>query len=171
MPNLFVVGAERNLDALADVVLRKRTAVATRASALEAIRAANPGLDLDRIDPGTVVLLPDVKGVRPVAAGEPVHDTAGDLVARVKDGIGALLAAGEGAEEQRRIEHHEAEEVFGDPVVKKLSSQVPELVANVKSARKSLEAEDAGAEQAQESLRQSADAWAADLEALGSLHL
>lgn len=171
MPNLFVVGAERNLDALADVVLRKRTAVATRASALEAIRAANPGLDLDRIDPGTVVLLPDVKGVRPVAADEPVHDTAGDLVARMKDGIGELLAAGEAAEEQRRIERHEAEEVFGDPVVKKLSSQVPELVANLKSVRKSLEAEDAGAEQAQESLRQSADDWAADLEALGSLHV
>ncbi len=171
MPNLFVVGAERNLDALADVVLRKRTAVATRASALEAIRAANPGLDLDRIDPGTVVLLPDVKGVRPVAAGEPVHDTAGDLVARMKDGIGALLAAGEAAEEQRRIERHEAEEVFGDPVVKKLSSQVPELVANLKSVRTSLDAEDAEAGQAMESLRQSVDAWAADLEALGSLHV
>lgn len=171
MPNLFVVGAERNLDALADVVLRKRTAVATRASALEAIRAANPGLDLDRIDPGTVVLLPDVKGVRPVAAGEPVHDTAGDLVARVSDGIGALLAAGETFEEQRRIERQEAEEVFGDPVVKKLSSQVPELVVNLKSVRESLDAEAAEAGQAMEALRKSADAWAAELETLGSLHL
>ena len=171
MPNLFVVGAERNLDALADVVLRKRTAFATRASALEAIRAANPGLDLDRIDPGTVVLLPDVKGVRAVSADEPVHDTTGDLVARVMDGIGALLVAGEAAEEQRRIERHEAEEVLGDPVVKKLSSQVPELVANLKSVRSALQAEDAEAEQDMESLRQSARDWAEDLAKLGSLHL
>jgi hypothetical protein len=170
MPNLFVVGAERNLEALADTVLRKRTAVATRESALEAIRAANPGLDLDRIDPGTVVLLPDVKGVRPVAAGEPVHDTTGDLVARVKEGVGALLAAAEGAEEQRRLERQEADEVFGDPAVKKLSSKVPELVANLKSVRKSLSGEDAEAEQGLESLRQSADGWATDLETLGSLH-
>jgi hypothetical protein len=170
MPNLFVVGAERNLADLADTVLRKRTAAATRESALEAIRTANPGLDLDRIDAGTVVLLPDVKGVKPVAAGEPVHDTAGDLVARVKEGIGVLLGAGEVAEERRRLERHEAEEVFADPMVKKLSSKVPELAANLKSVRKSLTAEDAEAEQALESLRQSADGWAADLEALGSLH-
>ena len=170
MPNLFVVGAERNLDSLADVVLRKRTAVATRTSALEAIRAANPGLDLDRIKPGTVLLLPDVKGVRPVVAGEPVHDTAGDLVARVKDGISALLIAGESAEEQRRIERHEAEEIFGDPVVKRLSSQVPELVAHLKSVRTSLQAEDTEAGQAMESLRKSVAEWAADLETLGSVH-
>jgi hypothetical protein len=170
MPNLFVVGAERNLEALADTVLRRRIAAATRVSALEAIRAANPGLDLDRIDPGTVVLVPDVKGVRPVAAAEPVQDTARDLVARVKEGIDALLAAGDAAEEQRRLERQEAEEVFADPVMKKLSKQVPELVANLKSVRKSMEAEDAEAEQALESLRQSADGWAADLEGLGSLN-
>lgn len=170
MPNLFVVRAERNLADLADAVLRKRTPAATRESALEAIRAANPGLDLDRIDPGTVVLLPAVKGVRPVAAGEPVHDTAADLVARVKEGIAALLAAGEAAEEQRRHDRHEAEEIFADPVLKSLSSQVPELAANVKSTRKALEAEDAGAEQAMDSLRRSADDWTADLEALSSLH-
>ena len=168
MPNLFVVGAEHNLEDLADAVLRKRTAAATRESALEAIRTANPGLDLDRIDPGTVVLLPAVKGVRPVTAGEPIHDTAGDLVARLKEGIGALLAAGEAAEEHRRLERQEAEKVFADPVLKKLSSQVPELVANLKSVRKSLDAEDAEAEQALESLRQAADGWEADLETLGS---
>lgn len=171
MPNLFVVGTERNLDAVADVVLRKRTAVATRAAALDAIRAANPGLDLDRIHPGTVVLVPEVTGVRPAAAGEPVHDTAGDLVARVQDGIAALMAAGEAAEEQRRIERREAEEVFGDPAVKKLSSKVPELAANLKSVRTALKAEDAEAGQGLESLRGSADAWAADLETLGSRHL
>jgi hypothetical protein len=162
---------ERNLDDLAGVVLRKRSAAATRASALEAIRAANPGLDLDRIEPGTVVLLPDVEGVRPAAAGEPVHDTAGDLIARVKDGIGALLGAGEAAEEQRRIERREAEELLADPVVKELSSQVPELLANLKSVRTSLDAEDADAGQAMEALRESVDAWAAELETLGGLHL
>jgi len=170
MPNLFVVGAERNLADLADAVLRKRTAAATRESALEAIRTANPGLDLDRIEPGMVVLLPDVKGVKPLTAGEPVHDTAGDLVARVKEGIGVLLGAGEVAEEQRRVERHDAEEVFADPMVKKLSSNVPELAANLKSVRTSLKAEDTEAEQGLESLRQSADGWAADLEALGGLH-
>jgi hypothetical protein len=170
MPNLFVVGAESNLEALADSVLRKRTAVATRASALEAIRAANPGLDLDRIDPGTVVVLPPAKGVRPVAAGEPVHDTAVDLVARVKVGIDALLAASERAEEQRRLERQDAEGLFGDPLVKKLSSKAPLLAANLKAVRKSFEAEDAVAEEALESLRQSTDDWAADLEALGTLH-
>lgn len=167
MPNLFVAGAERNVDALADTVLRKRTAVATRAAAIDAIRAANPGLDLDRIDPGTVVLLPDVTGVRPVTAGEPVHDTAGDLVDRVKEGIAALLAAGETSEELRRLERQEAEEVFGDPMVKKLSSKVPELGANLKAVRKSLAADDAEAEQRLESLRQSAEGWAADLDVLG----
>jgi len=170
MPNIFVVGAERNLADLADAVLRKRTAAATRESALDAIRTANPGLDLDRIDAGTVVLLPDVTGVRPVAAGEPVHEAVGDLLARVEEGLGALVAAGESAEEQRRVERREAEEVFSDPVLKRVSSQVSELAANVRSVRESLEAEDADADQAQESLRRSADDWAADLETLGGLH-
>lgn len=171
MPNLFVVGTERSLADLADSVLLKRTAAATRATALDAIRAANPGLDLDRIDPGTVVVLPDVKGLRRVSAGEPVHDAAADLVTRVKEGIGGLLAAAEVAEEQRRTERHEAEDVVRDPVVKSLASQVPELAANLKSLRRSWEVEDAEAERAMVSLRQAADGWVSDLETLSRLHL
>lgn len=172
MPQLFVVGAERNLKALSDTVLIRQVETTTRMSALEAIRVANPGLDLDRLDPGTVVLLPDVEGVRPATAGEPLQDTAGDLVARVKDGIGALMAAGEAAEEQRRLERQEAEEVLADPEMERLARQVPELVANMESVRASLQAEDADADAGQvlESLRQAVDVWAADLDRLGKLN-
>jgi len=170
MTNLFVVGAQKDLAELAPDLLRARTSARVRDAALVAIRLANPGLDLDAITPGTVVVVPAVPGVKAQAVGAPVRGPADDLSARVKDGVAMLVAATESAQKQVLLERGEAANLFADPIVKRLSAQVPELAANIESVRDTLEADGAAAEQAVSQVHESAELWIADLEGVRSVH-
>jgi hypothetical protein len=172
MPNLFVVGTEKNLAELAPSLLRSRTSAAVRESALDAIREANPGLDFDRITPGTVVLVPPVEGVRPAAVtGDPVHQAADDLIARVRDGVDALVAGADAAEEQRALDKKEAQELFGTALVKRLSGQSAELATNIESVRATFKQDDVEARRQLTGVHESRDVWTADLDALRALLL
>jgi hypothetical protein len=170
MPNVFVVGPEKNLAELAPSLLRSRTSAAVRESALDAIRSANPSLDFDRLTPGTVVLVPPIDGVKPAAAAEdPLHQAADDLVARVRDGIEALVVAAEAAEEQRVLDKKEAQDLFGTALVKRLADQSAELAANIESVRATFRQDDVEARHQLDAVHEAADTWAADLESLRDL--
>ena len=172
MPNLFVVGDEKNLADLAPSLLRSRTSAAARASALEAIRRANPGLDFDRIQPGTVVLVPPEVAVRrPAADADPVRQAADGLAGTVREGVKALAAASEAAEEQRALEQKAAQGLLGSRLLERLAAGNPELKANVASVRATLEADDAEARRQLGSLREAGEAWTAELDALRTLLL
>jgi hypothetical protein len=167
MPNLFVVGAEKNLAELAPSLLRSRTSAAVRESALDAIRHANPSLDFDRIKPGTVVLVPPVEGVKPAAvAKDPVHQAADDLVERVRTGFEALVAATDAAEEQRVLDKKQAQELFGTALVKRLSAQSDELTANIESVRATFKQDDVESRRQLAAVREAQEVWAADLDDL-----
>jgi len=170
MTNLFVVGAQKDLGELAPALLRARTSAKVRDAALDAIRLANPGLDLDAITPGTVLVVPAVPGVKPQLSAAPVRGPVDDLSARVEEGIALLVAAAESAEKQGVAERSEAEALFADPIVKRLTGQVPELAANIESVTETLDSDAAAAEQAVSQLQESAQLWSADLEALRSVH-
>lgn len=169
MPNLFVVKDQKNLAELAPALLRPRTSATVRESALDAIRRANPGLDFDRITPGTVVLVPAVNGTRPRAPDDPVRQVADDLVARVRDGIESLLVSAEATEESRAAEKKEAQELFATALVKRLAAQFPDLSSNIDSVRATYRQDDVAAKKQLEDLRQSRELWAEDLAALHSL--
>jgi hypothetical protein len=139
---------------------------------LDAIREANPGLDFDRITPGTVVLVPPVEGVRPAAVtGDPVHQAADDLIARVRDGVDALVAGADAAEEQRALDKKEAQELFGTALVKRLSGQSAELATNIESVRATFKQDDVEARRQLTGVHDSRDVWTADLDALRALLL
>ena len=67
MPKMFVVTGQVDLEAVAGSVLNARLSAETRTQALDAIRRANPGLDIDRLHPGEVLVIPPVPGTRPPA--------------------------------------------------------------------------------------------------------
>src|SRR5690349_14540191 len=105
MTNVFVVRTEQNLTDLTGAILKARSSAATRQAAVAALRAANPSLDLDRIRPGTVVLVPALEGVRgSVAGADPVSDVGADLVQRVRSAVDGLAGGVEAAEEERQAE-------------------------------------------------------------------
>jgi hypothetical protein len=61
----IVVGDEKNLAALRKRILDPGVTGAVRKGIDEELRAANPHLDLERLSPGAVVVVPDVPGVAP----------------------------------------------------------------------------------------------------------
>jgi len=170
MTNVFVVGTEQNLTDLTGSILKARSSVTTRESAIAALRAANPGLDLDRIRPGTVVLVPPLDGVRvSVAGADPVTDVGTDLVQRVQAAVDGLAGGAEAAEEERQLEKKSVQELLGSSAVKRAAAQSPALAANVESVRATFKQDDAEAKRQLAAVRESAGSWAGDLEALMSL--
>jgi hypothetical protein len=168
MPNLFVVTDQRTLADLSGAVLRSRTSAGVRKAALEAIRRANPTLDLDHLSPGTVVVIPPVPGAR-AAADDPIGQAVEDLVERVQDGLASLSAGTEGAAKARETELQEARDLFTSDLVKRLAASTPEVKANVASVRATQKQDDADANRALVELRESLDGWTAELDTLRGL--
>lgn len=169
MPNLFVVTDQPNLSALATAVLRGRTSMATRTAALDAIRLANPTLDLDRLRPGAVVVIPAVPGVRPAATDDPVAEVADDLIGRVRDGLAALTEADGRGEESRRLDQKDAFELFDSGLVQRLARSEPQVGENIASVRAAFEQENVEAKRHGSDLRKAVDGWGADLDVLRGL--
>lgn len=169
MPKLFVVRDQRNLAELGPALLKGRPSAALKESAFEAIRRANPSLDLDKLTPGTVVMLPPLEGARDTSSQDPAQTAAGDLLTRVRSALDSLSRAADSAEEQRVAERKEAQGVLGNAVVKRLSSQVPALAANLESQRAGSKDEDVSARKQLAALNAAQQEWEADLEVLRKL--
>ena len=169
MPKLFVVGDQKNLAELASVLLRARTSATTRESALEAIRHANPSLDFNRIAPGTVVVVPPFGGAKDASSQDPLRRAADDLITRVEEGVAALVAGTEAAEEQRGVEKKQAQDLLASAAVKRLAGQLPELATNVDSVRATFKEDDAAAKKQASSVREAEQLWAEDLKRLRGL--
>jgi hypothetical protein len=168
MPNLFVVGTQKNLNELADDLISARTGAATRDAALRAIVKANPSLDFDRLQRGAVVVVPTVEGVKRISE-DPMTAAADDLVVRVRDGMQALAQAAEQAEAVRAQEKKETQDLFGSALVERISARVPELPINIESVRGTFKQDDVTARRALVDIRESLDTWAADLDILRGL--
>jgi hypothetical protein len=168
MPNLFVVTDQKNLTALTKALLTARVSVAARDRAAEAIRRANPALDLDQLQPGAVVVIPDVTGLR-ASVDDPVGEAGDEVVESLRAGLESLVAATKLAEERRQEEKKEAQGLFGSAAVKRLSAVVPELEENVAAARVASKQDDVDARQQLAALGEATDRWAADLAELRNL--
>ena len=168
MPKLFVVTNQKTVKAIATKVLAGRTSGARGDKAIVAIRAANPNLDLDRLSPGDVVVMPAVTGLRRDAE-DPVGEVGDDLAARVRDGLASLSSAAEQGEEQRVADKQEAQALFQSAVLKRLSSVEPLIAEYVEINRAQFRQDDAEAKRQLGDLRSAAAGWSEDLDVLRDL--
>ena len=95
MPNIFVAQDRINLEELGDALLLSRVSAKNRRHALLEIQRANPGLNFDRIDPGTVVVVPPVEGLKARSTEDPIGTAADDQIQRLTAGLDSLTAAAE----------------------------------------------------------------------------
>lgn len=166
---LFVVGDERSLDDLQSSLFKSRLSARVRTEALEALRRANPGLDLDHVDRGTVVFVPDTDAVRPKASDSPAGDAADERVAALAEALDALLQGAEDGEKARREEGDEARRVLDNDVVRKLAGRQKPLAENLKSVAAVLDADDADAHQQLVRAREAQAQWLEELQELRGL--
>lgn len=115
---VIVVEEATDLPGLTDRLLRANTSAATREAAARALRDANPGVDLDALRPGTVVVVPELHGgLRRI--GDVVGAGFDAATERVDTELAGLAAAFDSAEERAAAAREQAQAALADPGVKR----------------------------------------------------
>jgi hypothetical protein len=163
---IVVVAAEKNLKGLTDRLLVGGASRAATARAAAAIRAANPNLDLDRLRPGVVVVVPELERARAEVGDvvEPGLAGARDLVLEQLGGFGAAADAGEAAEAEVREQTATALE---DPAVKRAAERDPALRALLDELADAFPVAAKEADQRRRAMAAALRQWKEDLDSLG----
>ena len=169
MPNFFIVDDQRDVAAIAARLLPTRASAANRRVAAEALLAANPTLDFDRLRAGAVVVVPpEVGSLRRNAAEDPAGNTADALITQARAGLDALAAAADESEQQAAAQREATRALLDGRDVARLS-QDRTLAANVESLREVLAEEESHSDERLTAVQQSVAGWEADLKALRHL--
>lgn len=169
MPNVFVAQSRINLQELGDALLLSRVSAKNRRQALLEIQRANPGLNFDRIDPGTVVVVPPVEGLKARSTEDPIGTAADDQIQRLTEGLDSLTAAAERGEENRTAEIERQFAALDAILATAVPAQVPELVQIADSARDTLKQDVRAGRVQLESLRAARETWLEQLTQLRGL--
>lgn len=169
MPKLFIVGDHADAHAISVAIIGTRFGDAKRDAVIAALRRANPGVDLDRPRPGMILIVPPLADDVTDRAADPVDSSLDELLERSRDEVMQLLAGADAAEEQRRLEAKASRTLLESADVRRLAGRMPQLKENVAAASRQLDVDDAEAEQDAAALRESAERWIGELDALRQL--
>lgn len=165
---IVVVEQEKDLSALTSRLLRARTSKAATERAERAIREANPGVDLDRLRPGTVLVVPPLKEAL-VDTGDRLGPAVDALVDQLTTELTALETATEVALAEEAAERATVTElvrsvegrrgVRGESTVKDVLAQL----------RGTLQADESAAGRRTAELQEAVRHWQQDLDTLRQL--
>lgn len=165
---IVVVDQEKTVLALATRLLRARTPRAARERAVRAIREANPGLDLDRLRPGTILVVPRLKEARG-DADDVVADALAGYADRIRESLDTLAEAARGALGHDQAERDQTAEVFEAEEVRRAAGTDEMLRATLERLRVSLEDDRDSASRRTDTLLAGIERWSTDLDDLGTL--
>ena len=168
MPKLFVVTNQKPSGHRPRRCSPAAPARAARDKAIAAIRAANPNLDLDRLSPGDVVVIPAVTGLRR-AAEDPVGEVGKPLAERVRDGLASLSSTASRARSRGSRQEGGAGALPERGAEAALAVE-PLIAEYVEINRAQFRQDDAEAKRQLGELRSAAAGWSEDLDALRDLH-
>lgn len=165
---IIVVTTEKSVVDLLRRVLKARTSKAATTRAEAALRDANRGVDLDALQPGDVVVVPEVEGAR--AETGDLLGPLDDALVGARDALGGLVgavaqAAAEAKEERART----TELLANEELISSAGRRDPQLKERIESVRRAMH------EDGQAAVRHAADLdgavprWAEALESLRRL--
>lgn len=169
MPKLFIVGDQADAREISVALIGARFGDAKRDAVIDALRRANPGVDLDRPRPGMVLVVPKLPDDVADRSVDPVDASLDELLERSREDVTQLPAGADAAEERRRVAGKESRAVLASPEVRKLAGRVPQLKQNAATVAKQLDVEDEEAEQEVANVREAVERWLAELEELRAL--
>jgi hypothetical protein len=171
--SVIIVGSERNFAALRPRLFTGSVSskVAGRVSA--AIEAANPGVDLGRLVPGTVLEIPD--DLPHVSVDEPIAFDPGSeqaIVAVLEAGtasLAGLVAAAKAQQDADAAARKPVVAALGSSALRTLRRKDASLGPKIAAAQKALDAADAADKERQGALAQAHEQWLQELTALRPL--
>jgi hypothetical protein len=166
---VIVVGAEKNFAALRRRLFAGRVSRAAAQRVAEAIRLANPHVDLDRLQPGTVLTIPDLPEISAGADLSPADTTAAP-VEELREAISPLLeqlaAMAERREREDAAERKRLARSLEAPEVQEAAARDDALARDLEEVRRAVAEEEDRAKARRAAVKQASAEWAAELEAL-----
>ena len=169
---VLVVGSEQNFTALRPRLFAARVSSAAARELKEAVAAANPEVDLDDLQPGTVLTIPDAP--RLSLRGElSLDETPKQALAAVASAgtraLEELAAAAQAAEREGSAERKRLGAALGSSEVEAAIRQDPDLKADVDATRAALDGEEADAKERAAALKRAQAEWTKEMASLREL--
>ncbi|MFG2328080.1 hypothetical protein ACGFMM_00495 [Streptomyces sp. NPDC048604] len=165
---IVVVEQEKTVAALAARLVKARTSKAAKERAAQAIREANPGLDLEHLRPGMVVVVPRLAETR-----DDIPDVVKEALENLFEQIGTelteLINAARNAQEADDSEREETKEVLDAEKVQAAAQNDTKLQYNLDSVRTTLESDGTTNHEITDSLINGTEQWFTDLDDLSTL--
>jgi hypothetical protein len=166
---VIIVGTEKNFAALRPRLFAGKVSNAAVREVTDAIAAANPHVDLKKLEPGTVITVPDHPGVS-TQGDLSLDDSAKELIQGIAnagaDALEQLVGTARETESQAAQERKRAAAVLSSSEIDAAVRKDKSLAPDVKAAQEGLAQEDALAQDRQAALKDAQTQWNAELTAL-----
>ena len=169
---VLVVGSEKNFAAVRARVATGTVSGAAAKRIAEAFRMANPGVDLDKLQPGTILVVPDLPELKArgnITLDDGVMKAADFALANATEALDGLV---ETAARQRReagVERRRIAKAMDAGEVREIADRIPGLLEDLEMARRALEADEAVEKEHAAALKKAQGQWTEDLKAFREL--
>jgi hypothetical protein len=169
---VIIVGNEKNFTALRSRIFSGRVSTTAVKEVSEAIAAANPHVDLDELQPGTVLTVPDLPHVK-VSGDVSLDDTSKEVLAGIAqaaaDTLDELAGAARSADRDAAAERKQLTAILSSNDLAAAIGRNKDLGDDVKAVQRAVADEEKAAKDGQAALQEAATAWNAELKTLQGL--
>jgi hypothetical protein len=169
---VLVVGSEKNFTALRQRLFTTKVSTAAVREVKEAVAEANPEVDLDHLEPGTVLTIPDAP--RLSVRGElsldetPKRALEGVAVAGAQ-ALEELAASAQTAERERAAERKRLAAALDSGELDAAIRKERDLRGDAEAVRAALQEQESGAKDRAAALKQAHTEWTQEMTALRDL--
>jgi hypothetical protein len=169
---ILVVGSEKNFAALRPRLFTGRVSPKAAGEVAAAIREANPHADLDKLEPGTVLTIPETAKVSvrgELSLGETVRAAVEGLSNAGKEALEELAATAAAREAEASEERKQLAKTLRSKELDGPIRQDKALAADIEAARTAVTEEELRSGERAAALDQARAEWTTELDALKGL--
>jgi hypothetical protein len=142
---------------------------AAREGALQSLQRLNPHVDFKRIEPGTVVLVPEQPGLREGESASVGGEAFGAFSEQARAALEATATRVRSGHEARLAQQKDVAAVLKSPALKRLLEADPDLKKELDAALQVFKDDQQAAKESEKLLKTLQDESAVELAALGKL--
>lgn len=169
---IVVIGSEKNFEALRPRLYAGRVSAKAARELAAAIRAANPHADLDRLEPGTVLTIPDAPNLKvrgELSLGETLENAIEGLSEVGKNALEHVAATAKTREAEAAEERKQLTKALESKELEAAASKDEALAADLDAVREGVAEEEERAGKRAAALEQAKAEWTKELDALKGL--
>jgi hypothetical protein len=169
---VLVVGNEKNLAGIRARLVSGKVSRATAKRITDAFRHENPGVNLDALQPGTVLAvpsLPELSGHADVSLDAAMFQAADAVVANASEILDSLGETAARLTKEARAERREVAKAIDRDEIRAAIERTRGLADDVEAVTRAIDQAEADTKGRAANVRKAADQWAKDLKELRAI--